>query len=59
MTLYEMCVDAVEDCWEACEPGSLPGSGAITHAILATIRDNSPSPRTVDEMIRILEEGGE
>ncbi len=31
---------------------------AITRAVLETIRDHTPSPRTVDEMVRVLGEAG-
>lgn len=63
MTLFEKCTQAamaIEWAGEAYPESLCLGYAEdITRAILTTIRDNSPSPRAVGEMIRILEEGGE
>lgn len=61
MTLFEQCVEA----WMGVptQRGDLLDISpitqrAITRAVLETIRDHTPSPRTVDEMCRVLGEGG-
>lgn len=53
MTLFEKCVEAAiqED------DGRYPDYPLVVRRILETLRDNTQSPRTVDEMVRVLEEG--
>jgi hypothetical protein len=53
MTLLEQCVEAAEltDLVDG-----LPDYAAITRAVLGCVLENTPSPRTVDEMVRVLGE---
>jgi hypothetical protein len=53
MTLFEKCVEAAMDAEVTLGPAD---AKAITRAVLETIRDHTPSPRTVDEMCRVLGE---
>jgi hypothetical protein len=50
MTLFDQCVEAAA--WADHEP--IANYERITRAVLETIRDHTPSPRTVDEMCRVL-----
>lgn len=57
MTLFDQCVEAVEAA--QARHYDHPNAEHITRAVLETIRDHTPSPRTTDEMCRVLgEEGG-
>jgi hypothetical protein len=53
MTLFEQCVEAAEltDLVDG-----LPDYTAITRAVLECVLENTGSPRTVDEMVRVLGE---
>jgi len=54
MTLFEQCIEAAEmtDLVDG-----LPDYTEITRSILECLRDNTGSPRTVDEVVRVLGEG--
>ncbi len=54
MTLFEQCVEAAEltDLVDG-----LPDYPAITRSVLECLRENTGSPRTVDEVTRVLGEG--
>jgi hypothetical protein len=51
MTLFEKCVEAAAGADDPRDRGDYP---AITRAVLETVRDHTPSPRTVDEMCWVL-----
>ena len=54
MTLFEQCV-------EAAESGDVPGCDsfpAITRRVIQCLIDNTESPRTCDELTRVLGEAG-
>jgi hypothetical protein len=53
MTLFDQCVEAAMDAEITLGPAD---AKAIIRAVLETIRDHTPSPRTVDEMCRVLGE---
>jgi hypothetical protein len=59
-TLFEQCVEAVREAVSGNmmhDGGELDAAAPlITRAVLQTLADNSPSPRTVDEVIRVLRE---
>ncbi len=52
MTLFDQCVEAAEAA--QARHYDRPDYAAITRAVLETVRDCTPSPRTVDEMCRVL-----
>ena len=59
MTLFEQCVAAAEAVPEIADGfgGVCEDFPAITRAVLETLRDHTASPRTVDELTRVLAEG--
>ncbi len=58
-TLFAQCVEAVTQCWWDCADGEEPASETITRAVIQTLIDYTESPRTCDELTRVLAEAGE
>jgi len=56
MTLFEQCVEAVDIEFGMTGPDDLASSEAITRAVLTCLLENTGSPRTVDELTRVLAE---
>lgn len=54
MTLFEQCVEAAQ---LARGPLTDDDAEAITRAVLTCLLENTSSPRTVDEVTRVLGEG--
>jgi hypothetical protein len=53
MTLFQQCVEAAD---QTDLVDGLPDYTAITRSVLECLRDNTLSPRTVDEVVRVLGE---
>ena len=51
MTLFEQCIEAAE---QTDLVDGLPDYTEIPRAVLECLRDNTGSPRTVDEVVRVL-----
>lgn len=54
-SLFEACVEAVSQA--ADDLLTFEGDRAVVRAVIQTIIDRTPSPRTVDELMRILAGG--
>lgn len=55
MTLFEQCVEAAQV--EIDNADGAYDTSAITRAVLTCLLENTGSPRTVDEVTRVLGEG--
>lgn len=58
MTVFERCVEACEDQFDYTAVDSAPSPRSITTAVLAALAEHTESPRTVDEVMRVLGEAG-
>lgn len=59
MTLYDECVIKAETIWMTARgDDDVALYELVVRAVLETVRDHSLSPRTVDEMVRVLAEVG-
>lgn len=55
MTVFERCVEAVE---RAAESDATFSPAGVTRAVLTALSEHTGSPRTVDEVMRVLGEAG-